>query len=138
MSGLDPTEQRRAVRERYGAIAGTVDAILSNCVINLSPDKGRVFEEAFRVLRPGGRLAISDVVLTADVPETLRGDPESLAGCVSGAATIDELEAGFEAIGVDPEEGSEAFVREWSDEYDLSDVLVSARIEGRKPAAETT
>lgn len=122
---------------------GTVDAILSNCVINLSPDKGRVFEEAFRVLRPGGRLAISDVVLTADVPETLRGDPESLAGCVSGAATIDELEAmlgsaGFEAIRVEPEEGSEAFVREWSDGYDLSDVLVSARIEGRKPAAETT
>ncbi|WP_336342579.1 arsenite methyltransferase [Halalkalicoccus ordinarius] len=120
---------------------GTIDVILSNCVINLSADEERVFEEAFRVLRPGGRLAISDVVLTADVPETLRNDPERLTGCVSGAATIGELEtmlgsAGFEAIRIEPEEGSETVIREWSDEYDLSDVLVSARIEGRKPAAE--
>jgi SAM-dependent methyltransferase len=117
---------------------GTVDAVVSNCVINLSPDKGRVFEEAFRVLRPGGRLAISDVVLTAEVPDVLRDDPESLAGCVSGAATIEELEtmleaAGFERVEIEPKEESESFIREWSDEYDLSDVLVSARIEGRKP-----
>ncbi len=119
---------------------GAVDVIISNCVINLSPDKERVFEEAFRVLRPGGRLAISDVVLTADIPERLRNDPESLVGCVSGAATIGELEAmletsGFEGIRVEPKARSESFIREWSDEYDLSDVLVSARIEGEKPSA---
>ena len=64
---------------------GTADVILSNCVINLCEDKGRVFEEAFRVLKEGGRLAISDMVTDGPLPPSLRGDPGAWAGCISGA-----------------------------------------------------
>jgi arsenite methyltransferase len=137
-NAAENAEFRLGEIEHLPVADGTVDLILSNCVINLSPDKEQIFEEAFRVLRPGGRLAISDVVLTTDVPEALRDDPESLAACVSGAATIDELETmlddtGFEEVRLEPKEGSETFIREWSDEHDLSDVLVSARIEAKRP-----
>ena len=116
-----------------------VDVIISNCVINLSPAKERVFEEAYRVLRPGGRLAISDVVLTAEVPAELRADPDSIAACVAGAAPIDELETlledtGFESVSIRPKAESEEFIREWSDEYPLEAFLTSAVIEGTKPS----
>ncbi|WP_255170936.1 arsenite methyltransferase [Natrononativus amylolyticus] len=118
---------------------GSVDVIISNCVINLSPDKPQVFREAFRVLRPGGRLAVSDVVVTAPLPPALRADMESVAGCVGGASSISELEsmltdAGFVDVSLEPKEDSAAFIREWDDERDLSEFLVSARIAGRKPA----
>lgn len=66
----------------------SVDVIISNCVINLSPDKDKVFSEAFRVLKPGGRLMISDIVLEAELPQEIRDDPEAWAECISGA--IDE------------------------------------------------
>ena len=117
---------------------GTVDVVISNCVINLSPDKPRVFREAFRALRPGGRLAISDVVLTADVPAELRADPTSVASCVAGASRIAELErmlddAGFVDVDVSPKDDSDRFIREWDDGRDLSEFLVSASITGRKP-----
>ena len=116
----------------------SVDVIISNCVVNLSPDKQQVFEEAFRVLRPGGRLAISDVVLTAEVPAGVRADPDSVASCVAGASTIDRLEtmltaAGFESIDVSPKDDSEEFIRDWDDEYDVSEFLVSAAITARNP-----
>ncbi len=114
-----------------------VDVIISNCVINLSPDKQQVFEEAHRVLRPGGRLAISDVVMTAEIPEALRSDPESVSDCVAGAATISDLEslldtAGFEAVTIEPKDDSHEFIREWSADHDLEQYIVSATIEGRK------
>ena len=115
-----------------------VDVIISNCVVNLSPAKRRVFEEAFRVLRPGGRLAIADVVMTAEIPPEFRADPESVAACVAGAATIDDLRevvehAGFESVSIQPKEDSEEFIREWSDEHPLEAYLVSAVIEAEKP-----
>ena len=117
-----------------------VDIIISNCVINLSPEKRRVFEEAFRVLRPGGRLAIADVVKTADIPRELHPtDPESVAACVAGAATLDDLQeiveyAGFESVSIRPKEDSEEFIREWSEEFPLEAYFVSAIIEGEKPS----
>lgn len=85
----------------------SVDVIISNCVINLSADKDRVLAEAFRVLRPGGRFAISDVVVRGEVPAEIRRNMELWVGCIAGAMQDTEYEAklsavGFEAIGIDP------------------------------------
>lgn len=84
---------------------GSVDVVLSNCVINLVPDKRRAFSEIFRVLRPGGRFAISDMVTYGDVPSELRQDMELWAGCIAGALDREEYlaivaEAGFKDIGI--------------------------------------
>ncbi|AUX09527.1 arsenite S-adenosylmethyltransferase [Halalkaliarchaeum desulfuricum] len=116
----------------------TVDVILSNCVINLSPDKPRVFEEAYRVLNPGGRLAVSDVVRSGELPDDLAADPASVASCIGDAAPVDEIEAalreaGFVDVAVEPKEGSREFIDEWDPERDLGDYVVSASIRGRKP-----
>ena len=139
-NGTGHVEFRLGEIEHLPVADATVDVVISNCVINLSPDKPQVLREAFRALRPGGRLAISDVVLTADVPSDLRADPDSVASCVAGASRIAELErmladAGFVDVDVSPKEDSDRFIREWDDERDLSEFLVSASITGRKPTA---
>lgn len=115
-----------------------IDVVISNCVVNLSPNKPKVFRESYRVLRPGGRLAISDVALTAEVPGGIRGDSDSVASCVAGATDVPRLEgmladAGFERIEISPIDDSDEFIREWDGEHDLSEFLVSASITGRKP-----
>ncbi|HEY1549197.1 MAG TPA: arsenite methyltransferase, partial [Kofleriaceae bacterium] len=70
---------------------GSIDVVVSNCVINLSPEKQAVFDEAFRVLRVGGRIAISDIAAIAAMPEALQRDAAAVCGCIGGAAPIDEL-----------------------------------------------
>jgi ubiquinone/menaquinone biosynthesis C-methylase UbiE len=85
----------------------TVDVIISNCVINLSADKDRVFAEAFRVLKPGGRLAVSDVVVRGEVPAAIRKSVELWIGCIAGALDHEDYQAklakaGFEAIDLEP------------------------------------
>lgn len=77
----------------------SVDVIISNCVINLAPDKGRVFSEAFRVLKPGGRLMISDIVLLKELPDFIKGSIEAYIGCISGAVMRDEYLAAIKAAG---------------------------------------
>ena len=84
-SGLKQVEFRLGQAEEMPVEDGTVDVILSNCVINLAEDKGRVFEEAYRVLKPGGRLSISDMVTAGPLPMSLRSDPAMWAGCINGA-----------------------------------------------------
>ncbi len=118
---------------------GIVDVIISNCVINLSPDKPRVFAEAFRVLKPGGRLAISDVVATAEIPAQMRNDPQLVSGCMGGASLIEELEAmmadaGFVDIVIAPKDESREFIRDWAPGTNITDYVVSATIEAVKPA----
>ncbi len=86
---------------------GAVDVVISNCVVNLSPDKPRALAEAFRVLRPGGRFAVSDIVLAAELPERVRRSVEAWTGCVAGALTEADYrrflgEAGFTEIEVEP------------------------------------
>lgn len=137
-NGSDTVEFRLGEVEHLPVPDDSVDVIISNCVVNLSPNKPQVFREAVRVLRPAGRLAISDVVLTADLPRDVRADPDSVAACVAGASTVDRLErlladVGFVDVGVSPTEDSEEFIREWDDERDLSEFLVSASITARLP-----
>jgi SAM-dependent methyltransferase len=116
----------------------SVDVIISNCVINLSPDKERVFKETFRVLKPGGRLAISDVVATTTLPETVRHDVTLYTGCMAGASLIDEIEsmlaaAGFMDIRLKPKDESRSFIRDWAPGSQIEDYVVSATIEAVKP-----
>lgn len=115
------------------------DVILSNCVINLSPDKAQVFREAFRILKPGGRLAISDVVATTELPPELRADADLIAGCIGNAALLDDLQqwieaAGFQDVRIAPKDSSREFIRDWAPGRGVEDYVVSATIEGLKPA----
>jgi SAM-dependent methyltransferase len=116
----------------------SVDVIISNCVINLSPDKGRVFREAFRILKPGGRLAISDVVATVELPQEMRNDPQLVSGCMGNASLIETLQhdmerAGFIYIRIEPKDDSREFIRDWAPGRGVEDYVVSATIEAVKP-----
>jgi arsenite methyltransferase len=115
---------------------GSIDVILSNCVINLSPEKAAVFREAFRALRPGGRLAVSDVVATGPIPAGLQDQAAALAGCVAGAAPIDDLrsmlgDAGFVDIAIEVAPRSAEVVGSWLP--GIERFVASATIEARKP-----
>jgi arsenite methyltransferase len=114
----------------------SVDVIISNCVINLAPDKGAVFREALRVLKPGGRVAVSDVVATGPLPPELATSVEALTGCVAGAATVDDLrtrlaEAGFERVEIEPRGDSRAIIGQCMP--GAEEFLVSATLQARKP-----
>ncbi|MBN2963381.1 arsenite methyltransferase [Sulfurospirillum sp. T05] len=113
---------------------GVVDVIISNCVINLSPDKPRVFKEAYRVLKPGGRLAISDMVALAPLPEILAQDIALYTGCLAGASVVGELEnlltsCGFEAVCITPKHTTTC----GTGQERIEDYVVSATIEAVKP-----
>ena len=106
-AGVPNAEFLRGEIENIPLPDGSVDVIISNCVINLSADKDRVLHEAFRVLKPGGRFAVSDVVTRGEVPEEIRKNILLWAGCVAGALEEDEYRAkltaaGFESIGIEP------------------------------------
>jgi len=138
--GYRNVEFRLGEIENLPVADGTVDAIISNCVINLSPNKPRVFADAYRVLKPGGRLAISDVVAFADLPDDIRHDMALLTGCMAGASLISELEemlkaAGFRQIRVAPKNESKSFIRDWAPGIAVTDYVVSATIEAVKPTS---
>lgn len=115
-----------------------VDIIMSNCVVNLSPDKASVYRDAYRVLKPGGRLAISDIVATAQLPEEIQKNLELVSACVGGAGTIDETEdmlkqCGFQDIKITKKDESRALISEWAPGSNAGDYVVSAYIEAVKP-----
>jgi len=137
-SGYSNVEFRLGEIEHLPVGDNSVDVILSNCVINLSPDKEAVYQEAFRVLKSSGRLAISDMVSTAEMPDDLKADLDCYCGCITGAARIDDLERiladiGFVDIRIQPKDESKEFVSEWVPGRNIDDFVISSTIEAVKP-----
>jgi SAM-dependent methyltransferase len=135
---LRNVEFRLGEIEHLPVADASVDVIISNCVINLSTDKPAVFREAFRVLAPGGRVAISDIVALREIPQDVQNDLEAYAGCVSGAALVPEVEAmlaaaGFSDIRVELKSNSAALVEGWSPGAET--LVASALIRATKPQA---
>jgi SAM-dependent methyltransferase len=136
--GAGNVEFRLGELEHLPVADNTADVIISNCVINLVPDKAQVFRETFRVLKRGGRVAISDVVNTAPLAAELRADTALLCGCVAGAAAADRIadwlaEAGFVRVRVTPKPESRELIATWAPGRGIENYVVSAMIEARKP-----
>ncbi len=139
-AGYSNVDFRLGEIERLPVADNTVDVILSNCVINLSPDKDAVFREAFRVLSDGGRLAISDIVLLAPLPESLKSSVDALTGCVSGAIEVAAIEraltaAGFASVDVKVREESREFIKDWLPGSGAENFVASAAITATKGTA---
>jgi len=137
--GYENVEFRLGEIEHLPVQNDSVDVIISNCVINLVPDKARASAEAWRVLKPGGRLAIADVVARNELPASVREDLALHASCVSGAAPVGEIEAilrktGFERVRIAPKDESRSFIGAWSADQPLEEIVVAATIEAVKPA----
>jgi arsenite methyltransferase len=133
--GYNNIEFRLGEIENLPVEDALVDVIISNCVINLSPDKPRVFAEAFRVLKLGGRLAVSDMIATAPLSEKIKKDLSLYVGCIAGAVYIDDLkkmlkEAGFDKINIQLNDGSG---NDCARGTNLEDAVTSAMIEAVKP-----
>lgn len=129
----------RNVEFRFGEIEhlpiedASVDVIMSNCVVNLSPNKEAVFREAARVLKIGGRLAISDIVTTTELPEAIKNNVALYTGCIVGATKVDTLESilrnsGFGEIRIDMKEDSRSFISKWAPGSNAEDFIASAYI----------
>jgi arsenite methyltransferase len=148
--GLDNVEFRLGEIEHLPVADNTVDVIISNCVINLSPDKPQVFREAFRVLRPGGKLSVSDITTNGPLPEPVKSSMSAWAGCVAGALDVKEYvasieDAGFVDVNITPVYLPKEMVDEAVDqigdsidlggfpEEDLYRAVFSAKITARKP-----
>jgi arsenite methyltransferase len=135
--GAGNVEFRLGELEHLPIADNTADVVISNCVINLVPDKEQVFREALRVLKPGGRLAVSDVINIAPLPAELRADPALLCGCVAGAAPVERIEAwlseaGFVEVHVTPNEIHE-MVESWAAGRGVENYIAPAMVEARKP-----
>ena len=124
--GIENVEFRKGDIEDLPVEDESVDVIISNCVINLAPDKDKVFTEAFRVLKPGGRMLVSDIVTKGGLPEEIKNDPDAWAACISGALDEDVYvgkirDAGFEKVSVVSKRGNEG-------------QAFSAEVEAHKPS----
>jgi ubiquinone/menaquinone biosynthesis C-methylase UbiE len=117
----------------------SVDAVVSNCVINLSPDKRAVFQDVFRVLKPGGRIAISDIVSSAPLPDAIRHDRSAQTRCISGAMSVDEVReylvtAGFTGVTIEINAASRSFIKGWNPGSGVEEYVASAAIRAVKPS----
>ncbi len=136
--GAANVEFRLGEIEHLPIADNTADVVISNCVINLVPDKAQVYREAFRVLKPDGRIAIADVVNTAPLPADLASDATLLCTCLAGAATTCQIEnwlaaAGFTDIRITTKPGSRELVESWAPGRGIENYAASAMIEARKP-----
>jgi SAM-dependent methyltransferase len=136
-SGYTNVEFRLGEIEHLPVADSSVDVIISNCVINLSLEKDKVFHEAFRVLKRGGRLSISDVVATAELPDDIKQDLKMMAGCIAGAEYIDNIhkmlkDAGFVNIKLTPKDNSREILNSWVPDKNVEDYVASYIIEGSR------
>ena len=136
--GARNVEFRLGELEHLPIADNTADVVISNCMINLVPDKQQVFREAFRVLKHGGRLAVSDVINIVPLPAELRADPALLCGCVAGAAPAERIEAwlskaGFVGVRITPNFESRKLVESWASGRGVENYIASAMVEARKP-----
>ena len=152
-SGLDNVEFRLGEIEHLPVADNSVDAVISNCVINLSPDKGQVWREIARVLKPGGRVAVSDLALFKPLPREVREIVEALVGCVAGAVLVSDTEqmvkkAGLADIRLNAKKDYMEAMTDWQDPLYVkilahlpagaraSDYVTSLEVTARKPAAK--
>ena len=148
-TGLDNVEFRLGEIEHLPVADNCIDVVLSNCVINRSPDKPQVWREVFRVLKPGGKVSVSDLALLQPLPENIREMAAALVGCVAGAALVEDTRAmleaaGFEAIVLTPKPDYVRSMQNWNDPLyrqiaealpkseQLADYIVSLSIEATK------
>lgn len=136
---MDNVEFRLGEIENLPVGDNCADIIISNCVVNLSPDKMKVYRDSYRILKPGGRLVISDILATARLPEEIKNNLALLAACVSGAETFTDTEqtlkkAGFQEVVIKPNNNSGKLLREWNPviSKNAADYVVSATIEAIK------
>jgi len=139
-NGYGNVEFRLGEIEHLPVADASVDVILSNCVINLSPDKLQVYREAFRVLYPGGRLAISDVVAVLPLPPEVTNSIEAHCGCLAGAAAVSELKhilssIGFTDVEIRVKEESRDLIRDWFPGSGVEEYVRSADVSARKAAS---
>ena len=149
-SGLDNVEFRLGEIEHLPVADASVDVIISNCVINLSPDKPQVWREIARVLKPGGRVAVSDIALKQELPEALRESVEALVGCIAGAVLVEDTrsmaeEAGLTDIQMEEDAAAVDVMAQSNDALyqqarsalpsgkQPSDYLVSLKVKARRP-----
>ncbi|WP_155304271.1 arsenite methyltransferase [Desulfosarcina widdelii] len=136
--GVANVEFRLGEIEHLPVADNSVDIIISNCVVNLSPEKQQVFKDACRVLKPGGRLFVSDVVATAEMPDSMREQAALITGCIAGAERTDRLrcfleEAGFENVKIELKAHSKALVSGWFPGSGVEKYVSSADIRAVKP-----
>jgi SAM-dependent methyltransferase len=151
-TGLGNADFRLGEIEHLPVADNSVEVIISNCVINLSPDKPQVWREMFRALKPGGRVAVSDFALLQPLPDALRRSVEALVGCVAGAVTIEETRLMIEAAGltaIQSEAKSAAIeaMKDWNDPLyaklrdglpsgdKISNYVTSLYVTARKPTS---
>jgi len=139
--GYTNVDFRLGEMEHLPVADGSVDAIISNCVINLSLDKAQVFNEIFRVLKPGGRISTSDVVAIAEIPQDLRDDFGMIASCIGGAEHVDAIKAmllavGFGSIRLYPKDNSAEIVNSWLPEGGLDSYIASYIMEAVKSGCD--
>jgi len=136
-SGYSNVEFRLGEIEHLPLADSSVDVIISNCVINLSLDKEKVFKEAYRVLKTGGRLSISDIVATAKLPDDIKKDIAMMAGCVAGAEYVENIKtmlhsSGFKEIKLKPKDNSKEILSSWIPDKNIEDYVASYIIEAVK------
>jgi ubiquinone/menaquinone biosynthesis C-methylase UbiE len=141
--GTSNVEFRLGEIEHLPVADNSADVIMSNCVINLSPDKLSVYRDALRVLKPGGRLAISDIVASAELPDDIQKNLALVSACVGGAATVDDTErmlkeAGFQGIKITPKDESRQMIDKWFPGKNAGQYIVSAYIDAVKPSPDNS